>query len=105
MRACGDVNCRTVSAAKRLIRGAKGSIDRIFWRMETFFESGSGRITTLPTRRGMPGERWESLKKLYRGWMKSGLDHCLFETIANDLKTGDTLTDAFGRVWIVEVIF
>ncbi len=39
MRVCGDLNCRTVSAAKRLIRGTEGSIDRIFWRMETFLEA------------------------------------------------------------------
>lgn len=45
------------------------------------------------------------MKKLYRGWMKSGLDHCLFETMAEDLKIGDTLTDIFGRVWEIEVIF
>lgn len=43
--------------------------------------------------------------KIYRGWMKSGLDHCLFETMKESLKIGDTLTDAFGREWEVEVIF
>lgn len=59
--------------------------------------------TTHPA--GDAGRKKGKLEKLYRGWMKSGLDHCLFETIANDLKIGDTLTDAFGRVWIVEVIF
>lgn len=33
---CG-INCETVSAVKRLIRGAEGGIDRIFWCIETFF--------------------------------------------------------------------
>ena len=39
MRVCGDLNCRTVSAGKRPIRGTEGSIDRIFWRMETLLEA------------------------------------------------------------------
>ena len=54
MRACGDVNCRTVSAAKRLIRGAERSIDRIFWHMETLFND-SGKITKPPVRQGFAG--------------------------------------------------
>lgn len=51
------------------------------------------------------GERREYMRKIYRGWMKSEFDYCLFETSADDLKIGDTLTDAFGRIWIVTVIF
>lgn len=43
--------------------------------------------------------------KIYRGWMKSGIDHCLFETMKENLKIGDFITDAFGREWEVEVIF
>ena len=43
--------------------------------------------------------------KIYRGWMKSGLDHCLFETMKENLSIGDTLTDTWGREWEVEVIF
>lgn len=43
--------------------------------------------------------------KLYRGWMKSDLDHCLFETMKDSLIVGDILTDAFGRKWEVEIIF
>lgn len=37
--------------------------------------------------------------------MKSGLDHCLFETMKENLSIGDTLTDALGREWKVEIIF
>lgn len=43
--------------------------------------------------------------KIYKGWMKSGLGHCLFEAMKEKLKIGDTLTDAFGREWEIEVIF
>ncbi len=43
--------------------------------------------------------------KLYRGWVKDGIDHMLFETMAEHLEVGDTLEDAFGRVWIVDIIF
>lgn len=43
--------------------------------------------------------------KVYRGWMKSEFDHCLFETVAETLEVGSVLTDAFGREWEVEIIF
>lgn len=43
--------------------------------------------------------------KIYRGWMKSELDHCLFETMKECLNIGDILTDDFGREWEVEAIF
>lgn len=40
----------------------------------------------------------------FRGWVKSGCDHMLFETLCESLEIGEKI-EINGRLWEVEVIF
>lgn len=42
--------------------------------------------------------------KLYRGWIRRGEKHMLFETMRDNLKIGDQVFTC-GEFWAVEVIF
>ena len=48
------------------------------------------------------------MKKVFRGWMKKKGDPtsaCKFETVREQLAVGDEITDCFGVIWTIDVIF